>query len=53
MKTEQLLLKLSKEELNRINAAFKQDLLKSEGVISRLEFIRILIREALDKREEI
>ena len=51
MKTEQILLKLSKEELNRINLAFKKELLKAEGMISRLEFIRNLITYALENKK--
>jgi metal-responsive CopG/Arc/MetJ family transcriptional regulator len=46
MKTEQVLIRLSKKELEAINQAYKQELINNQ-LISRSEFIRRLIEKGL------
>lgn len=50
MKTEQLLIRISPEELNEITAAFKTDLINSDGLLTRSEFIRSLIKLGLESK---
>ena len=52
MKTEQLLIRLSQEELNDITAAFKVDLINSDGLLTRSEFIRNLIKLGLSSKSK-
>jgi metal-responsive CopG/Arc/MetJ family transcriptional regulator len=48
MKDEQILIRLSSEELERINRAYKQELIEND-LISRSEFIRRLIEKGLGR----
>lgn len=49
MKTEQILLKFSVEEIEQINEAFKKFLISSNEVITRSEFVRRMIKSGLTK----
>ena len=51
MKTESILIRLDKTELDEINQAYKQELIKSD-LITRSEFIRRLIVGGLRARVE-
>lgn len=52
MKTEQLLIRLSTEELTAINIAFKKAMLEDEStsILTRSEFIRSLIKLGLESK---
>jgi hypothetical protein len=49
MKDEGILIRLSKEELQTINAAYKRELIEHE-LVSRSEFLRRLIFAGLGKK---
>lgn len=50
MKTEQILIKFSKEEMEELNTAYKEEIISNSGLISRSEFIRRLISQGIESK---
>ena len=51
MKTKNLLIRISEEEVKEINKAYKKELINSD-LISRSEFIRRLLKKGLEDCKE-